>query len=536
MPTARSTLPLRNLILLNLKLARTVAPRFGIIVKGLPGGLKTRTTLETLISMHSVFTRAKIPIVIALPTRVLRDYCARMALERLTENDVVVFRSKSEICPTYREQVVDVYKALLRRVLQDVRYAEAKLGYSAIFGKNMIRMLAELYVRYKVCRECSSRANCEFYQNLRLLLANTPKLYFMTHKLLQILVHTSPLLFKRCIIVIDEVDQYIDVFRRVMTIEHAKVIEKLAKIDPIWNRILGTLRRQLILSRGTGILFVKPAMPRCLLPILISATVDIEDIDLAYAIAHRKKYIFDVYTVSTKIIDKCVVCHNLIYMLGETGENVVKPRDAAKKIAAIVAELVSSGLRVGIAARSYDFAELLTYELSPYGIKFFTDAKYRKQNLSIREIREQLRTVDVIIWTTRGKLSRGVSLPDCDVIICTYQAADLVKPSDHVIDYVVLGMYEEEIDDTTLRLFAHKICDAHNVQSFFRANRNREMKHVFLFADRRAWEAMIRTFREYAKRSRTFEKWYKQELLKPKRTDLRNTRHVVETVLSAVKT
>jgi len=540
MPTRFSSLSLRDYIITNLRLSlhgQYTGIRFGIVVRGLPGGYKTRLTLESLTSIYRILTRYRIPVVIAEPTRALRDYCVRIALERLHSDDIVVFRSKSEICPTYKERIYEIYKTVLRKVIEDIRYAEQKLRYGKIFGTYLISILAELYARYKICSECSQRPNCEFYQNLRQLASRQVKMYFVTHRLLQILVHMTPKLFRRCIIVIDEVDQYLDVFRQVMTREHLRVLEKLAKFDPAWNRVVKAIENQLVGSEVVGIYFLKPAIPKALLPILISATVDIDDIYFAYEVFAKQRIHFDVYTVSVKMLDKCVLCNNIIYMVGELVEvpkhvTVLKPEEAAKRLAKIAVELVNHGLKVGIASRSYDFTQLLAHELSQYGVKFFSDVKYRKSSVDIREVRERLQTADILIWTTRGKLSRGISFPDCNVIICTYQAAEIVRPTIHIFDYVLI--HSEDIEDEEIRTFIRKICDAHNVQSFFRANRNRDMKHIFLFADKRAWEAMLQTFKPYARESRTFKKWYESELQRPRITDLKRSKNVVETVLSLV--
>lgn len=472
---------------------------------------------------------------IAVPYRGLREYCANILLEKLLQEDIVIFMSKSEICPTYREQLREIYVKTLRKIAREVRLAEERIGVGRVFTRELLKLLAELYLRFKICRECEHRCDCEFYRNLKLLIAGVPKIYIMTHRLLQLLVYTVPHVFRRCIVVIDEVDQYIDVFRYAMSLSHVRVLKHLSKTDGNWSRVYATLRKQLVVSKSTKMFFLKPAMPRCLVAVAVSATVDIEDVINAYYIAHKRRPVLDVYTLPVKIVDKCVTCDNVIYVFAESGENVLKPEEAAKKIAEVTAELVDSGLKVGIASRSYDFTALLVTELGQYGVKFFADLKYKTtQHISVREARELARNADVVIWTTRGKLSRGVSLPDTDVIICTYQAAEIAMPTrTHVIDHVIMLEFED-IDEAP-RLYTQKMCDAYNVQSYFRTNRDRDRQHVFLFADRRAWEAMIRTFREYAERSRVFRKWYQQELLKPKITDLRDVKHVVETVLSVVR-
>ena len=94
---------IRENLFMNLSLRDT---RFGLCLIGLPGGKKTITTMDTLFGeMLDLWSRADIPITIAMPTRTLRDWCARYLVDKyLHQDEVIIFKSKLEFCDAVRKE------------------------------------------------------------------------------------------------------------------------------------------------------------------------------------------------------------------------------------------------------------------------------------------------------------------------------------------------------------------------------------------------------------------------------------------------
>ena len=507
-------------------------PRFGLCVIGLPGGRKTLTVLDTLFGkLINYWTKLDIPVVIAMPTRTLRDWCARYLVDKyLHQDEVIVFKSKLEFCDAVRRELARLKARIKKTIIQVCRRLKVR---PTVFTQDLLEFFTYMYALFKTCRECSNRSNCEFYKNYRLLQAGGFKVFLMTHKLMQVLLYTDyqRTLFSRHIVVIDEADSYLDLFQNWLTPVHLAVLHKLAKWDSVWSRIFKTIETQLVRFEGGYLFFLKPVFPFCLLPICISATIEMYYLQ-AIAVMSGLNTTFKVVALPAKIIDRCVLASNLIYTVEvpeKTTASTIKPHEAAEKIAEVVINLVDNyKVTIGIAARSYEFNRMVSQFLAQVGMKFYTDLFYT-DSVDVKKLREALEKTDVIIWTTGGKLYRGVSLPDRDVIVCTYQAAPLVKPKPHVLTYVPKAI--ADIDT----YYVLKVNNARNVQSYFRANRRRDLRHIFFFADARSWLAMRDSLEIYAMKSRTFRQWYDKELKKAKEVDLQNPRQVVETIASLLK-
>ena len=525
----RLDLLIKEMLIANVNLRK---PRFGICVIGLPGGRKTLTTLDTLFrKLLRVFTPAYIPVVIAMPTRTLRDWCAKFLVDNyLSSNEVVVYRSKLEFCDVIRHELARQSRRVKICLLQVCRKMKVK---PRIFTRDLLEFLIYMYALFKTCRECQNRPNCEFYQNYRLLLSGGFKVFLMTHKLLQILLFADPTHtpFRHAVVVIDEADSYLDLFQNFLSPVHLAVLQRLAKWDSTWSKIYRAIVQQLVRFGEGLIFFLKPTFPRCLLPICISATIELYFLQTITAMSGLDT-VFRVVAIPSRMMDRCVTCVNLIYAIDvfkKATAPVVKPQEAVNKIGEVIIRLVDDyKLSIGVAARSYEFNRMLSQYLAQVGMRFYTDLFY-STSVDVKKLREALEKVDVVIWTTGGKLYRGVSLPDKDVIICTYQAAPLVQPSGHVLTYVPKFVIDLDTQ------YAAKVNDARNVQSYFRANRKRDMRHIFVFADLRSWLAMREVLQIYAQKSTEFRKWYNQELLGAKEVDLRDVKTIVDTVASQIK-
>ncbi len=423
-----------------------------LCVYGLPGGGKTRTTLSAVVNALS---RHK--IVISVPLKSLRNWIAREFLPSLGAYSEIV-KSKEECCDIVR---------------------------SCITGNEPF-----LHYLKKIIETCSRCGEpwCEFKEHVLRFFKSSSGIFVMTHHLSYLLYLMNPSAFRNAVVVIDEADAWSDLYRYVCSEREIEEARQLAKRDKTWREVLRRVLKSCI--RFGNMYFTKPTPPLGRLIVLISATLkpsmmrflNIPDSYTTYMTAIR-----------SKMLDRYILYPRLLSTMSNTPPKYLPPDRWLKYIPEVIVELVDRGFNIGFASRSYSVSRAIYEEVRQYGIDVCCDAVSSEPPRFSSRYR-------VIIWTTRGRWFRGVSLPDTWVIFCTYQYPSQICPTFREYDQADEDIYE-------LPTVVRACNDAVNVQSYFRTNRVRDRMHITVFLDARAWWAMTSIFSTHAQLTRDRE-WY----------------------------
>jgi hypothetical protein len=230
---------------------------------------------------------------------------------------------------------------------------------------------------------------------------------------------------------------------------------------------------------------MKPVFPAAKLLVLISATLPQKLLGL---IPLHEEYTINRIIVPSKFNDEVYFVPAKMSW-NEHGEGYVPSAKWLPILYNMVEKYYDEGYSVGVASRSYSLTRTLTAELVSRGFKVYSDTRDRAPPRY-----EDASGRYVIIWTTRGRWYRGISLPDTDVIIATYQA--FLGPVDN---FTLFLAEEEEVEYARLMNYAV------NTQSYFRTNRRRNMSHKLILFDLRAYHAMRVAFSEFVTTS-----WYRR--------------------------
>ena len=445
-----------------------------LIVLGLFGGGKTRTVMHTLLQL------ANTKIVYAAPLRKLRDWMYYYARGKC---DVYRVRSKIETCPT---------------VSMFVR--EEDLSSPIEYMYNIIR----------ICSGCRDRAlgKCTFLNEVKTFTTANSGLFVMTHNILYVLNLMKPDAFNNTIVVVDEADEYIDMFKFILSEAQMNEIAEMAKRDVIWKKVLARLRSSL-LQFGT-MYFAKPLVPVAPLLILISATLNLNHVNF---IPLKKYYSIYIDCVRSQMIDVCITFPKRLAVAkiveNEKSEYVEREK-WIEELVEVTVRIYDMERSVGIACRNYGVNREIYAKLRERGVRCFSDVHQRDPppfNTS---------PPYVVLWTTRGRWYRGVSLPDTDVIFCTYQTTKeaLVIARGGLTERRHLMSYRAADIGYKYPFLTYSNC-ASNVQSYFRTNRIRSKRHYIVLLDERAKKAMISVLTTLASSDDEFATWFDTVFMRP---------------------
>lgn len=444
-----------------------------LVVYGLFGGGKTRTVMQVLL--HLV---RHVKVIYAAPLRKLRDW---MYYYFKGKHEIERVRSKIETCPTVSMFVRE---------------------------EDLSSPLEYMYSIIKICSECRDvkLGKCVFFNELRMFRAADRGFFTMTHNILYVLGFVCPEALKNSIVVIDEADEYFDLFKLIATQAQIEEITRLARRDRIWRKVLQRLHRSLV--PFGSLYFARPCIPVVRTLILISATlrpelfkfVPLEGYSIYYTVV--KSEIHDICSVYPKI---------LIEIEPRTWKpNYVRREEWIEDLLNVVIKLYDEGKTIGIACRNYSVNRVLCSRLRELGARVFSDVLQRDPPPF------NTRSPCVVVWTTRGKWYRGVSLPDADVIFCTYQTASEAlsveaqqrQISPNIMSYVAAdrGLDVPYVSYSNV---------SSNAQSYYRANRIRSKSHHMVFLDLRAHTAVTEALAKLAQLDREFKEWYTSSLLRP---------------------
>ena len=308
----------------------------------------------------------------------------------------------------------------------------------------------------KACANCNA-FYCEFKELFKNFIRSSRGLFALTHKMLMILYLASPEAFKNTILIIDEADSLFEQWSIVCELDKLRCLYKSG--DSITRKVVKRLAENCLVY-GKWVYF-KPVVPLARVTFLVSATLIEELLDLMPIPSLPRRTIY----IKSEFKDDIAWNYRILKW---------KERDLwFPKVLNLIERYCSS--RVGIASRNYALTRMIHEHLEA-SFKVTSDYYHRKP-----------KDAEVIIWTTRGKWYRGVSLPDTDTIFCFYQYP--------------LEVYEEPINPVIMKVFVEKdieyfklLNDATNVQSYFRSNRVRNKKHLIVFLDARGYHAFNEVF------------------------------------------
>ncbi|RLE92259.1 MAG: hypothetical protein DRN04_10825 [Thermoprotei archaeon] len=201
------------------------------VVKGLPGGGKTRTTLANTVLYSNL---AK--VVYAAPLRSLRNYWAK-------QYGMEVIKSRDEVCPA-------------------VKYIEAE------------DTVDYLVACARICRGCQK--TCEFKEAFKNFIKSSRGLFALTHKMLLVLYTAAPRAFQNTLLIIDEADSLFDQWSIVC--EYSKLKELWRTGDPLTRKVVKRLAKNCF--RFGKYVYFKPIVPLTRITFLVSATLPPELLEL----------------------------------------------------------------------------------------------------------------------------------------------------------------------------------------------------------------------------------------------------------------
>lgn len=448
-----------------------------IVVSGLPGGGKTRSTMEVVSTLKN-----KVKIVYASPLRRLREYVAR-------QYDGFELKSKTEVC----------------HKLYDIE--EEKLSH--------VQYLIKVFKRCSECNEESSK--CPFKSTLKDFISAKNGLWCMTFRMLYIISAYCYDAFKNVILVIDEAENWLDLFDLVMTEKELQTLRIMAKNDTHVAKIIKKILSLTIkLGNRFGYYFLKPHIPLARLIFLVSATLPDDFLalfpfpsnevyiprnmqyssDVEELIEREKEYTIFRVVISSDVKDEFYLYPRKCSWMGTV--DGYEPREKwIPKIIKLIDKYYDEGLSIGVASRNYALTKIITGELMSQGYKCYSDIVQDKPPRYA-----EVNPPYVMIWTTRGRWYRGVSLPDTDIIICTYQSA-----IDKIPNLSVYRAFEMDIKYAPLMNYCV------NTQSYYRSNRMRSKQHKVVFLDLRAWWATKTALKHYSN-CRWFAKMKSPEVIR----------------------
>jgi len=309
----------------------------------------------------------------------------------------------------------------------------------------------------EVCSNCEHKCISEISK----LFSNDKGLFCTTHHMLYIVASQSPSVFKRSIVVIDEAECWLDLFTVFAREEEFRELK--ARASGKAKAMLRRLEKSLIRNRA-GLLFFRPAVPRSRLLIFVSATLP-EGLLYLFPIDDGGEGGYTIHRVVLRSEMKDDFYVN--YAILRHDDESWKPR-----MLRLILQLYDEGKSVGIASRNYRLSEYLTSELRSMGVEVYSDVLGRRPDFN-------LNGRFIVLWTTRGKWYRGLSLPDTDAIIATYQS-----PMDFNQSALIDEIFDNEIP------YFRLMNDCVNTQSYFRSNRIRSKRHEVYLLDVRAWRAL----------------------------------------------
>lgn len=418
-------------------------------IYGLPGGGKTRTVVQGMVLLsRALRTR----LIISVPLRSLRNWLAHRFIPSIGY-EARVLRSKEETCPHVQDAVDE-----------------------------STNILEYLYNLLRTCAQCGE-TYCEFRSQIRDFFQGRGDIWVMTHNLLYTLYLMNSNYFRNSIIVIDEADSLADLYRLAFTREELAQALRNARRDRLWRQVVRRILRSVI--QFGNLYFYRPELPVGRLTVLVSATLsprvlECFNIPQSFQIYHAG--------VRAEVLDRYVLYQaylSSIEGIEEHSGKYISPSRWLPQLAETVIDLVDKGKTIGVASKNYQITLQLEEMLRERGIDVRSD-------VSSREPPHYGENIQVIIWTTRGRWFRGVSLPDTDVIICLYQSPRGLEPN-----YMTYAYCDDDLDMAYDLVYVTN--NAVNVQSYFRSNRRRDMMHIVALLDIRSWNAMIETLRYYAK-------------------------------------
>ncbi|NPA70752.1 MAG: hypothetical protein GXO26_08080 [Crenarchaeota archaeon] len=442
-------------------------------IYGLPGGGKTRTVVYSMILLaRALGTR----LIVSVPLRSLRNWLVERYIPSLGYSAEMI-RSKEETCPHVRDSIHDCSN-----------------------------ILEYLYNLVRTCGECGE-SYCEFRSQIREFFQGSGHIWVMTHNLLYVLYLMNSRVFNRTILVIDEADSLADLYRLAFTRRELEHAVRNMRRDRYWREVVRRVLRSVI--QFGNLYFYRPELPLGRLTVLISATlhprvISCFNIPQTYTIYYAgiRAQVLDRYALYPQYLSS-------IEGIEQRAGKYLSPSRWVPELAETVIDLVDRGKSIGIASKNYQITLRLEEMLRERGIDVRSD-------VSCREPPHYGENIQVIIWTTRGRWFRGVSLPDTDIIFCLYQTPTGADPT-----YMTHGYCDDDLDLAydMVRIMNNAV----NVQSYYRSNRRRDMEHTVVLLDVRSWEAMIETLRHYANVVRG--DWY-QRLSRP--VKIRTVKELVE--------
>ena len=206
--------------------------RWIVVVKGLPGGGKSRTVLSHVAGYSAVFK-----VVYAAPLRSLRNYWGKVFR-------MEIVKSRDEAC----------------------------LAIAGVDGGDGLDYLVRCA---RTCSGCKA-SSCEFKELFTGFIRSSYGSFALTHRMLMILYLAAPGAFRNTILVIDEADSLFEQWSIVCELGKLRRLYRTG--DAVTRRVVRRLARNCLVY-GKWVYF-KPVVPLARVTFLVSATLTEELIDL----------------------------------------------------------------------------------------------------------------------------------------------------------------------------------------------------------------------------------------------------------------
>jgi len=476
------------------KLRKSLKNQFGtIVVRGVPGGEKTRTVLD-------IAREIKTPKVYVGELKKLVNYVVKYIKDELNE-EAVRIRSKYEVCDTVRE-------ALDNKII--IKFKDPETGEEIV-----IENLNYLITVLKTCLSCDVD-KCPFYDEIRQVFSED-KFVCMTSAMFSILSMFLSKVFEKKLIIFDEVDW---VFRQALTVIDYSIVKQLkelaikSKREEIREGVRRFLRNLVpVFLKDPSKYAVKLRFPEARY-VLISATLPDSLVVRTRVFFPPKQAIFSMPTI---IKDYFWVNLEKINVMHIKSREYVPIEERTGALLRVIEQLYDTyNFKVCICSPKYEVTKALKETLETSGFRTFTDLE--PEELPGIHYRDKC----VIVITIAGETYRGVSLCDCEAILCLYQRHRNYPPFYPDIHSIIIEDLDPEEIDTNV---AKVINDCINVQTYFRTNRIRLLPHLVYFLDLRSYTAFKEVFQYYKGKA----KWY-SKFLNARKVWLRsfNIREVME--------
>ncbi|MCD6198948.1 MAG: hypothetical protein J7K15_10320 [Deltaproteobacteria bacterium] len=327
------------------------------------------------------------------------------------------------------------------------------------------------YVRkcleFKRAGTCSE---CPFVKQIRELIAFSLRggVIVTTHLLLPLVNAVT----RPDVIIVDEAEELINSLSN-FSIDEETVNKMLEEGDEIDKEIAKHIVKKWYYDPSTRRYWFRISVLKAPLIVFLSATWK-----KPFESLLQFRYIPRYYEVRTRNVAKQFIIYNIERLVEDRmGEWF---RQYLQAIGDIAEESVLHGLTVGIVTRKNEFADKIGYYLLGRGIDAYWGGDYRKA-----------RDHNVVIIVPGNKLFRGLSL-DRDVVICDFQHHDPLRMLHPAIEDAASTVFSTPITD-----FNKLLCQAQNVQAYFRFIRVHSKPHIIVMLDARAYEATHKFFRSY---------------------------------------